>query len=405
MSTSTAELGWPRVVARRRLARALRACPAPVGVFLASRLIVLASGTAAALLLPRRDNWMMFDPGHVSDRLGALGNMLGAVAVRWDSIHYLAIAAHGYRRAADTVFFPLYPLLIHALGSLTGSTALGGAMISTGAFALALILMHRLTRLELGERAADAAVLLLAFAPVSLFFSAVYTESPFLALSVGAVYAARRGRGRLAAALGALAAVTRVTGVLLVIPLAIGGRRDRRLAWLIAIPAALAAYLGFVAAWGFGALAPFLQQTAAQHEHSLTGPLDTVLRAGRAALHGLRSGSIYAPSLGGPFSPGVESILLLAVLALAVLSLAAAFRRLPIAYGAYAATSLLVCISSPVAGQPLRSLDRYTLTIFPLWMAAAAWLAERKLTATAALLSGVAMVFFAFEFATWAFIA
>jgi hypothetical protein len=53
----------------------------------------------------------------------------------------------------------------------------------------------------------------------------------------------------------------------------------------------------------------------------------------------------------------------------------------------------------------LKSLDRYVLTIFPLWMAAAAWLSERRLVVKTVALSTTALVFFAAQFATWAFIA
>jgi hypothetical protein len=409
MSATTPELA----LRRQPLARLTAGVTAPVAAFLVSRLIVLLSGIGGALLLPRCGNWTLFDPTGLSTGLGAVGNVLGAVAVRWDSIHYLTIAAHGYARARDTVFVPLYPRLIRALSYLTGTTALAGAVISAIAFAGALVLLHRLARLELGARTADAAVLLLAFAPLSFFFSAVYTESLFLVLSVGAFYAARRGRWRLAVALGALSTVTRVTGILLVLPLAImrlkeKGRPDRGLAWLVSLPAALGGYLAFVVGRGFGLLAPFLQQTTAQHEHKLTGPLDTVLEAVRSAAFGLQSlGStpIYARSIGGPFSSGAESILLLVVLGVAGLALVAAFRRLPLAYGVYATAVLLVCISSPVAGQPLKSLDRYTLTIFPLWIAAAGWLSERRLTAKAVGLGALLLAFFALQFATWAFIA
>jgi hypothetical protein len=409
MSTTTPEL----TLRRQPLARLTAAVPAPVGAFLASRLIVVLSGISGALLLPRCGNWTLFDPTGLSIRLGTVGNVLGAVTVRWDAIHYLTIAAHGYARAGDTVFFPLYPLLIHALSYLIGSAALAGVVISTVAFAVALALLDRLARLELGAHVAAATVLLVAFAPLSFFFSAVYTESLFLALSVGAFYAARQGRWRLAVALGALSAVTRVTGILLVLPLAImrlkeRGRPDRGLTWLVSLPVALGGYLAFVAGRGFGLLAPFLQQAGTQHLHQLTGPLDTVLEAVRSAVFGLRSlGStpIYARSIGGPFSSGAESLLLLFVLGLAGLALVVVFRRLPLAYGAYAAVALLVCISSPVADQPLKSLDRYTLTIFPLWMAAAAWLSERRLTAKAACLGALLLAFFALQFATWAFIA
>jgi hypothetical protein len=398
---------------RQRAAERLKACPVPVAAFLASRLLVLLAGVASALLAPRQANWRVFDPQRLSYGMGTVGNVISAVAVRWDSIHYLGIATHGYARVGDTVFFPLYPLLIRALATVTGSTALAGAAISTGAFAVALVLLHRLTELELGPRAADAAVLVLSFAPLSFFFSAVYTESLFLALSVGSVYAARRGRWPAAALLGALAAVTRVTGIALILPLAVLRLQDRRgpdlgLAWLLSLPAALATYLAFVAGKGFGALAPFVQESATQYGRSMTGPPGTIVAAVHAALSGVRSLNatpIYAPSLGGPFAPGTESILLLGVLVLAGLALVLTFRRLPLAYGIYAAVALLVCISSPVAGQPLKSLDRYVLTIFPLWMAAGAWLAERRLTSKAVVLCAAMLAFFAVQFATWAFIA
>jgi hypothetical protein len=114
---------------------------------------------------------------------------------------------------------------------------------------------------------------------------------------------------------------------------------------------------------------------------------------------------IYDPSIGGPFSDGAESILLLGVLAIAVLTLVVAIRRLPIAYGAYALATLLVCTWSPVTGQPLKSLDRYTLTIFPLWMAAGAWVAERRLARVVVPVSAVLLAFWTFQFATWAWVA
>ncbi|HTU85490.1 MAG TPA: mannosyltransferase family protein [Solirubrobacteraceae bacterium] len=413
MSATTPRLGYPRMAEVSRLRRLVSAGSLPVRAFLASRVIVLAAGIAGALAVPRRLDWPAFDPTGLTTHLGTVGNVLGAAAVRWDSIHYLSIAAHGYARPADAVFFPLYPLLIRGLGFVVVSQPLAGVAISAVSLIVALTMLHRLTRLELGERAANAAVLLVAFAPLSFFFTAVYTESLFLALSLGCVYAARRERWKLAAALGGLAAVTRVTGVVLVVPLAIlwiGSTRRPRwaLAWILVVPAALAGYLAFNAAKGFGALAPVVQQTGGEHQHLLTGPIDTIALAVKAAYWGLRSLATtapYQPSLAGPFSGGAQNVLLLAVLVIAVLALVAAFRRLPLAYGAYAAAALLVCISSPVAGQPLKSLDRYTLTIFPLWMAAAAWIAERRLTRTAVLVSAALLAFFTFQFATWAFIA
>jgi uncharacterized membrane protein len=415
MSATSPKVAYRRASVSGRLGRIAVACPVPVRAFLLSRLIVIGAGVAGALGVPRRAGWAMFDPLRVSARLGSVGNVLAAPALRWDSIHYLAIAEHGYAVAGNTAFFPLYPLLIRVLGFALGSDPVAGVATSTVSFAVALSLLHRLTELELGRRAADATVLLLALAPLSFFFTAVYTESLFLALSLGAVYTARRERWALAACLGAVAALTRVTGVLLVIPLAAmylterpGLRRVRGLGWILLVPAALAGYLGYLAARGSGALAPLTAQTGAQHGHRLTGPIETICGAVRAAASGLRSlgtGPIYQPTLGGPFAAGTESIVLLAVFAIAVFALVAAFRRLPLAYAAYAGAALLVCTWSPVAGQPLKSLDRYALTIFPLWMAAGAWISERRLTRATLLVSAGLLAFWTFQFATWAWVA
>jgi hypothetical protein len=411
MSATSPEVAYRRASLLGRLGRVAVACPVAIRAFVISRLIVIGAGVAGALSVPRQEGWTTFDPLGVSARLGSLGNVLGAPAVRWDSIHYLAIAEHGYARASDTAFFPLYPLLIRALGFMLGSDPLAAVAISTVSFLIALTLLHRLTELELGRQAADATVLLVALAPLSFFFTAVYTESLFLALTLGAVYFARRERWPLAAALAAVAAVTRVPGALLVIPLAIMylrayRRPGRRLGWLLLVPGALGGYLGYLAARGFGAFAPLTEQTSAEHQHRLTGPIETVLAAARAAASGLHSLDVgYQPTLGGPFAAGTESILLLAVLGIAVLALVVAFRRLPLAYGFYAAAALLVCIYSPVAGQPLKSLDRYTLTIFPLWMAAGAWISERRAVRVTLFVSAGLLAFWTFQFATWSWVA
>jgi hypothetical protein len=385
----------------------------PLRAVLASRLLVLAAGLAGALAVPRRLGWWPADPTRLTVHLGAVGNVLAAPAVRWDSLHYLDIAQHGYARAASTAFFPLYPMLVRGLGYVLRSDVAAGVAISLAALAVALVLLHRLTALELGRRAADVTVALLAFAPLSLFFSAVYTESLFLALSVGSIYAARRGRWKLACSLGGLAAATRVTGVGLVLALAIMYVKERRgidraVLWLAAVPAGLGAYLGFLAYDGYGFLAPFAQESTAAYGRQMGGSIGTLVAAVRSAaagLHSLPSQSIYAPSINGPFSAGLESILLLVVLAIAAAALAATFRRLPLGYGAYALAALSVCTWTAASGQPLKSFDRYALTIFPLWMAAGAWVAERRLARVVVPVSAVLLAFWTFQFATWAWVA
>jgi hypothetical protein len=416
----TATVAWllrrptDRDTDRHSRAGVVPAWRAPVLALVVSRLLVLLAGIAGAAS-SRVGDWSQFDPRHITLSFGDLGNLLAAASVRWDSIHYLAIAEHGYATRASTAFFPLEPFLARAVAVIVRSNVIAGIVISLGSLAVATLLLHRLTTLELGRPAADATVLLLLFAPLSFFFSALYTESLFLALSVGAVYAARRERLRLACVLGALAALTRVTGILVVVPIVFfevrrGGRLRPRAAWVLIVPAVLMAYLGYLASRGYGLLAPFQQQTSAQHGHQFGGPIATIVQGVRAAASGVQSllggtQHIYSPSVGGPLSQGAESIWLLLVLALAIWALVMAARRLPVGYVAYAGLTLLICISSPVAGEPLKSLDRYVLTIFPLWMAAGAWLAQRRVTRAAVILSAALLAFYTYEFTTWAWVA
>jgi Mannosyltransferase (PIG-V) len=386
----------------------------PVLALVASRLLVLLAGIAGAAA-SRVGHWSRFDPAHITSSFGDLGNVLAAASVRWDSIHYLAIAEHGYATKANTAFFPLEPVLQRAVGVIAGSNVVAGIVISVGSLVVATVLLHRLTTLELGREAADATVLLILFAPLSFFFSALYTESLFLALSIGAVYAARCERLRLACVLGALAAVTRVTGILIVAPIVLFELRSRgrlrvRMAWILIVPAVFMAYLGYLASRGYGLLSPFQQQTSSTHGHLLGGPVTMIFQATGAAVSGigrLITGAehIYSPSVGGPLSPAAESVWLFVILGVAAAALAYGFKRLPRPYTVYAALSLLICISSPVAGQPLKSLDRYVLVIFPLWMAAGAWVAQRRLTRAAVILSGALLAFYTYQFTTWAWVA
>jgi hypothetical protein len=91
---------------------------------------------------------------------------------------------------------------------------------------------------------APRAVLWLAVVPSTFFLSAVYPESLFMALALGAFLCALDGRWVLAGVLGACAAVTRDYGVVLLVPLGWEYlqqhrcRPSRDIAWLLLIPAA-----------------------------------------------------------------------------------------------------------------------------------------------------------------------
>ena len=88
--------------------------------------------------------------------------------------------------AANIAFFPVYPLLMRyvgrALRPAAGDLYLGGIVVSWVAFALAMVVLYRLARLDLPRRRAERAVLLTAIFPFAFFYGVVYTESGVPAL-------------------------------------------------------------------------------------------------------------------------------------------------------------------------------------------------------------------------------
>jgi hypothetical protein len=357
--------------------------------------------------------------------------------VRWDSIHYLSIASQGYKPAGDTGFFPFYPLLIRGLGWVLSSDVLAGIVISIVSFAVGLVLLHRIAREELGERVADATVLLLAFAPLTVFFSAIYTESLFLALSVGTFYLARRGHFRWACVTAAFTTVTHVEGIALLAPVAYmlweanGHRRDLRqlrswnAAALLLPPAALMSLFFYMHEIGFGWLAPVLGAKATGHGHSIApifppvhsaealvrtvvGPVVTIWHAFQAGGLGiaqtLNGVNPLLPGDGNMFSIGFQNLVYLIVLLICLAALASAWRLLPKAYAIYATLVVLVFTMSDVNLIPLRAFDRYMLPLFPLWMMAAKWLDERRVLRWVLVISPCLVTLYTIEFTRWVMI-
>ena len=389
-----------------------------------SRLLVWAAAIAAVVLFGLSGRAGDFDPAGLTTPFGATGDVLAAPLGRWDSVWFMAIASGGYGDGAREAFFPLYPLLVRVAGVPLGSALVGGALASTALLGAALVLLHRLVALDHDRAVARNAVLVTALFPMSFFFSAVYSESLFLALSIGAVYAARRERWAWAGALGALAATTRSAGALLLVPLAMiylwdAGRpslRTRRplrpdVAWLGLVPLGLATYCGFLALGGHDALAPFHAQEV--WFRSFAGPFggawDGVVagvQGARQLLSGARDPVFYTAAGGDPFLVARHNIELLVWLALALVAVAGVLRRLPAAYGAYVVAALALPLSYPVGPQPLMSLPRFVAVLFPLAIWLAVWMTGRVLRERLVVFGfALALAVYTGIFATWHWVA
>jgi hypothetical protein len=393
-----------------------------------------------------------YDPARLTAPFSHLGNLLVSPLARWDSVWYLAIASNGYDHAARrTAFYPVYPLLLRIFGTVFRSDLIAGVVVSLACFAIGLVVLHRLVTLELGEENANVCVTLLAFSPMAFFFSAVYTESLFLALSVGCIYLARRGRWWAAGLLGALAAASRNTGMLLAVPLLLmyfyGPREDAaslaradhlqrvpgggelysrvrttlsrlrpnyplRLSflWIALVPAGLGAYVVWLALTSGNGLTPFgVEHLWYRH---LAWPWGGIWQGAVAAWDGLRQ-LIHGPppptyfpkAAGNPLTVGGQNLMLFAFLVLGVIGCVGVLRRLPFAYGAYVVVALGAPLSYPVTPQPLASLPRYELVLFPLFMWGTTWVRRRGIAPQTIAVSAVLLGLFTAEFATWRFVA
>jgi hypothetical protein len=421
-----------------------------------SRLLVWVAGMSAVLAFGSGPVRNAFDPPGVTRGFGWLGNLLAAPAARWDAAWYLVIAHYGYRpdlsafTSSRTAFFPLYPLGLSAISHIGVPPVVAGVLLSVAALAIALYGIHRLTTLELarGGRAriglpsvdagevARLAVLVTAFAPMAFYFSADYSESLYLALSVGVFLCARQGRWAWVGVLGALAAAERSTGLVLMLPAAMlylyGPREDRlpdfvalarrrvggvryRLRrdflWLGLVPAGLGLYMLYLALDGGSALLPFHAQ-AVWGRH-FAGPYLGVWDGVKAAFEGLRQllslqrHHVYFPAAGGsPFIDAGHNLMLFAFLLVAIPATVGVLRMLPLAYGVYVIAALAMPLSYPVASQPLMSLPRFLVVLFPLSIWFAAKLTEHPRARMPALMvSAALMVLFVGEFATWHWVA
>ncbi len=413
-----------------------------------SRLLVWAAGMGTVLAFGAGRVHNAFDPPGVTRGFGWLGSLLAAPAARWDGAWYLVIAHYGYRpdlgafTSSRTAFFPLYPMGLSAIAHLGVPPILAGVLLSCGALALALYGIHRLTTLELARRvpigrsapgeAARLAVMVTAFAPMAFFFSAVYSESLYLALSVGVFLCARQGRWAWVGVLGAAATTTRSAGVVLLLPAVMlylyGPREDRApdfltaarlrpnyrlrrdFLWLGLVPAGLGLYMAYLACSGGDALMPFHAQVVwGRH---FAGPYLGVWDGAKAAFAGARQllsqgRHVYFPAAGG--SPDIDAghnLMLLAFLLAAVPMVVGVLRMLPLAYGVYTIAALALPLSYPVASQPLMSLPRFLVVLFPLSIWLAAWLAAHPRARMPVLVgSGLLMVLFVAQFATWHWVA
>jgi Gpi18-like mannosyltransferase len=322
-------------------------------VFVVTRVVLAATIAVALAFLPRAECPICRDMSEVPF-LSALAN--------WDGAAYVDIARSGYESLNPTyaAYFPVYPALMRVLAVIGGGSVealiVAGVVISNAACLAAALLLVQAAATARNVRPVAAAGNLLTF-PTTVFLSAVYADSLFIALAVASALAARRSRWWVSGALASLAALTRPFGGLAMIPLAFEMWRSRaslRPASLLSLLLAPAAFLVWLAYW-----------------YSLTGdPL--------AVIHGYTAGftprgplqsvtDLFDPSVYG--FPWIVAGSFVLFVALAAICWRVTDRGL-----ALYASLMMVLIT--VAGSLTSSL-RYELSVYPAFIAMAAVFGSR----------------------------
>ena len=155
-----------------------------------------------------------------------IGNIV-QLGCRWDCGWYHFIAQDGYTMdhganspgATAYAFFPVLPLLMRAVAAVTGLRLLeAGLLVTNLCFIATLAYLHRyVLLLGYSRGVAMLAVALLCVAPQSFVFSAVYTESVFVLLLIAAMFHLRREDYVRAGIGAALLSATRANGIFFVV--------------------------------------------------------------------------------------------------------------------------------------------------------------------------------------------
>ena len=337
------------------------------------------------------------------------GLPLIALWERFDSNWYLKIAERGYGSDdGSAVYFPLYPMLIRVITLPFGGDALPVALlISNAALVGVLFLLYQFSAEFVGVNGGRRAVVYLVIFPTAFFLFAAYTESVFLLLVMGSLYSARRHQWLIACVLGALAALTRLQGALLVLPLAyiwltenftVRSPRSHgkvelvtsnRMAPLLTglplllIPAATFIFLGYTNLSLFSSYETQLHARFVPPWENLYAAL--VLISNRTASY-------------------VDLLNLLVVVLLGVMCIAV-WRKLPREFGIYALAMFLAPLFRMTTSQPLVSMSRYSLAIFPIFILWGGWGANPWVNRAVLYLSLPLALFLSAQFWMWGWVA
>jgi hypothetical protein len=277
----------------------------------------------------------------------------------WDALHYLGLAEHGYVATGDSrvslVFFPLYPWLVRLTAFFVRDYLAAAFVVSGFASVAAGLLLRRLARCDESEDVSRNAVWFLFIFPTSFFLHIGYTESLFLALTLGCFLAARKECWALAGVLGAGACLTRVNGLILLPTLAteVGlqywqtRRINLRWLWLGLVPFGFLGYLWL----NHEVTGDFFAFTKIMHEHWY--------KTFASPWFGIHD--VYLRALGMNINEGLNEFIAVVLISICTVWSWACLRP---SYSVWITLNWLLINSTAY----VLSVPRYTLTLFPVFL-------------------------------------
>lgn len=190
--------------------------PAAQGLQPGWKIFLLGAGSRVGLLLAGMAAAMLLSDG------GLTWERAFQQLQRWDAAHYIRLIEEGYQGYTENgqhlflVFFPGYVWAARLLRLVIPSTALAGTALSCLCYGGACCYLYRLAGEAYNSRVARDALLYMSLFPFSFFSGLVMTEGLFLLATTGACWYAWRGKWLAFGLFGALAALTRMTGLLVI---------------------------------------------------------------------------------------------------------------------------------------------------------------------------------------------
>ncbi|HUC56209.1 MAG TPA: mannosyltransferase family protein [Streptosporangiaceae bacterium] len=356
--TAVADVAAERQAPARRLGWLSATDLTALGIWLVSRLAVLALSWPAAFIFR----------GSNKSPQGWL-----QLWQNWDAVRLTLIAQYGYFSPAEKLypdqvaFFPGFPVAEGLVHLIVRQWTVSGLLVSFVAGGVAVVAISRIAERDYLPGSGSRAVLFLVVSPAAIFLAAGYTEALFLALAAASWLSARNEHWTRAVLLAGLASVVRINGLFLCVALLVeilrraGVQRVRAIAMFVPALVPVACYELYLHV-RTGSWLAWQQAEQQGWQRQVTNPVDTFRTA-------------WAAGFGHEFTAPINFVFQLEVFAVAAGIIATMlllwYRRWPEAI--YVGLTIVALATSIW----YESVPRSLLLLWPIWCGLAAFTVRR----------------------------